>query len=134
LLSRLTQHSVYAGSSSSEASKWIKSNPVSLFVPSKSLPVSLKSCRYNGEIIQNNETELGSWLTPNGAIANLVDELGGAVAHLEGLPLDVSVDMSISYLSNAHVNARICWKLTFGICAFQFEVRFYSLSTVVMLC
>ncbi|XP_054798822.1 uncharacterized protein LOC129303491 [Prosopis cineraria] len=39
-----------------------------------------------------------------GAIVNLVDELGGAVAHSEGFPANVSVDMSISFLSTAHVN------------------------------
>ncbi|XP_028792076.1 acyl-coenzyme A thioesterase 13 [Neltuma alba] len=39
-----------------------------------------------------------------GAVANLVDEVGGAVAHSEGHPMNVSVDMSISYLSTAHVN------------------------------
>ncbi|KAL2317522.1 hypothetical protein Fmac_031398 [Flemingia macrophylla] len=39
----------------------------------------------------------------NGAIANLVDEVGGAVIHEEGLPINLSVDMSISFLSNANV-------------------------------
>ncbi|XP_027333473.1 acyl-coenzyme A thioesterase 13 [Abrus precatorius] len=38
-----------------------------------------------------------------GAIANLVDEVGGAVIHEEGLPFNVSVDMSISFLSTARV-------------------------------
>ncbi|XP_062085120.1 uncharacterized protein LOC133791209 isoform X2 [Humulus lupulus] len=38
-----------------------------------------------------------------GAIANLVDEVGGAVVHTEGLPMNVSVDMSISFLSTAMV-------------------------------
>ncbi|KAL2486372.1 putative anion transporter 4 [Abeliophyllum distichum] len=36
-----------------------------------------------------------------GAIATLVDELGAAVIHVEGQPMDVSIDMSISYLSTA---------------------------------
>ncbi|KAA8543779.1 hypothetical protein F0562_022044 [Nyssa sinensis] len=40
----------------------------------------------------------------SGAIANLVDELGGALVHVEGLPMNVSVDMSISYLSTAEVD------------------------------
>lgn len=40
----------------------------------------------------------------NGAIATLVDEVGGALVHQEGLPMNVSVDMSISFLSTAHVN------------------------------
>ncbi|XP_004490572.1 uncharacterized protein [Cicer arietinum] len=40
----------------------------------------------------------------NGAIATLVDEVGGAVIHEEGLPMNFSVDMSISFLSTAHVN------------------------------
>ncbi|PON62797.1 Thioesterase domain containing protein [Trema orientale] len=40
----------------------------------------------------------------SGAIANLVDEVGGAVVHTEGLPMNVSVDMSISFLSTANVN------------------------------
>lgn len=39
-----------------------------------------------------------------GAIANLVDEVGGAVIHDEGLPMSVSVDMSISYLSTAKLD------------------------------
>ncbi|CAK9164247.1 unnamed protein product [Ilex paraguariensis] len=39
-----------------------------------------------------------------GAIANLVDEVGSAVIHVEGLPMKVSVDMSISYLSTANLN------------------------------
>ncbi|MCD7454560.1 hypothetical protein HAX54_025218 [Datura stramonium] len=37
----------------------------------------------------------------SGAIANLVDEVGGAVVYVEGLPMNVSVDMSISFLSSA---------------------------------
>ncbi|KAL5580823.1 hypothetical protein UlMin_013265 [Ulmus minor] len=40
----------------------------------------------------------------SGAIANLVDEAGGAVVHVEGLPMNVSVDMSISFISTAKVN------------------------------
>ncbi|KAH9661775.1 4HBT domain-containing protein [Citrus sinensis] len=40
----------------------------------------------------------------NGAIANLVDEVGGAVVYVEGLPMKVSVDMSISFVSTAKVN------------------------------
>ncbi|CAL0307759.1 unnamed protein product [Lupinus luteus] len=40
----------------------------------------------------------------NGAIATLVDEVGGALVHVEGLPMNVSVDMSISFLSTAYVN------------------------------
>ncbi|KAG5064079.1 hypothetical protein JHK85_005262 [Glycine max] len=39
----------------------------------------------------------------SGAIANLVDEVGGAVIHEEGLPMNVSVDMSISFLSSVRV-------------------------------
>ncbi|CAL1402212.1 unnamed protein product [Linum trigynum] len=39
-----------------------------------------------------------------GAIANLVDEVGGAVVHVEGLPMNVSVDMSISFLSTAKLH------------------------------
>ncbi|XP_009624177.1 uncharacterized protein [Nicotiana tomentosiformis] len=37
----------------------------------------------------------------SGAIANLVDEVGGAVIYVEGLLMNVSVDMSISFLSSA---------------------------------
>ncbi|XP_061347220.1 uncharacterized protein LOC133292777 isoform X2 [Gastrolobium bilobum] len=40
----------------------------------------------------------------NGAIATLVDEIGGSVIHEEGLPMNVSVDMSISFLSTAYVD------------------------------
>ena len=43
----------------------------------------------------------------NGAIANLVDEVGGAVIHVEGLPMNVSVDMSISFLSTARVDVSL---------------------------
>lgn len=43
----------------------------------------------------------------SGAIANLVDEVGGAVVHIEGLPMNVSVDMSISFLSTAKVNVSV---------------------------
>ncbi|KAF5727347.1 acyl-coenzyme A thioesterase 13-like [Tripterygium wilfordii] len=39
-----------------------------------------------------------------GAIANLVDEVGGAVVYVEGLPMNVSVDMSISFISTAKVH------------------------------
>ncbi|EEF41844.1 acyl-coenzyme A thioesterase 13 [Ricinus communis] len=39
-----------------------------------------------------------------GAIANLVDEVGGAVVFVEGLPMNVSVDMSISFLSSANLH------------------------------
>lgn len=39
-----------------------------------------------------------------GAIATLVDEIGAAVIHEEGNPMDVSVDMSISYMSHANIN------------------------------
>ncbi|KAJ9698607.1 hypothetical protein PVL29_007596 [Vitis rotundifolia] len=37
----------------------------------------------------------------SGAIATLVDEIGAALMFAVGSPMDVSVDMSISYLSNA---------------------------------
>ncbi|KAG9453881.1 hypothetical protein H6P81_006785 [Aristolochia fimbriata] len=40
----------------------------------------------------------------NGAIANLVDEIGSAALLSEGFPIKVSVDMSISYLSPAKMN------------------------------
>lgn len=43
----------------------------------------------------------------NGAIANLVDEVGGAVVYVEGLPMKVSVDMSISFVSTAKVNVSV---------------------------
>lgn len=39
-------------------------------------------------------------------MANLVDEMGGALVHVEGLPMNVSVDMSISYLSTAKLDVR----------------------------
>ncbi|KAF9598506.1 hypothetical protein IFM89_028038 [Coptis chinensis] len=42
----------------------------------------------------------------SGAIANLIDEVGGAVVHIEGLPRNVSVDMSISFLSTAKIYVR----------------------------
>ncbi|PON62793.1 HotDog domain containing protein [Trema orientale] len=37
----------------------------------------------------------------SGAIANMVDVVGASVVHAEGLPMNVSVDMSISFLSTA---------------------------------
>ena len=43
----------------------------------------------------------------SGAIANLVDEVGGAVVHVEGLPMNVSVDMSISFLSTAKLDVSL---------------------------
>ncbi|CAH2060129.1 unnamed protein product [Thlaspi arvense] len=43
----------------------------------------------------------------NGAIANLVDEVGGAVVHVEGLPMNVSVDMSIAFLSKAKLGEEL---------------------------
>ncbi|GAB4824494.1 hypothetical protein Ancab_007370 [Ancistrocladus abbreviatus] len=39
-----------------------------------------------------------------GAIANLVDEVGGAVVYKEALPMNVSVNISISYMSTAEVD------------------------------
>ncbi|GAB2234984.1 hypothetical protein Droror1_Dr00004260 [Drosera rotundifolia] len=39
-----------------------------------------------------------------GAIVNLVDEVGGAVIYKPGLPMNVSVNMSVSYVSSATVN------------------------------
>ncbi|XP_015896889.3 uncharacterized protein LOC107430558 isoform X1 [Ziziphus jujuba] len=40
----------------------------------------------------------------NGAIANIVDVVGSAAVHVEGLPMNVSVDMSISFLSTAKLD------------------------------
>ncbi|OWM68759.1 putative esterase F42H10.6 [Punica granatum] len=42
-----------------------------------------------------------------GAIANLVDEIGYAVLHVEGVPICVSVNMSISYLSTAKAGDKL---------------------------
>lgn len=42
-----------------------------------------------------------------GAIASLVDEIGAAVIHEEGKPMDVSVNMSISYVSDARINVSL---------------------------
>ncbi|XP_076914104.1 uncharacterized protein LOC143572981 [Bidens hawaiensis] len=39
-----------------------------------------------------------------GAIANLVDEIGATMVYEKDVPMNVSVDMSISYLSTAKVN------------------------------
>ncbi|XP_030447206.1 uncharacterized protein LOC115670149 [Syzygium oleosum] len=39
-----------------------------------------------------------------GAIATMVDEIGYAVVHVEGIPISVSVHMSISYLCAAKVD------------------------------
>ncbi|XP_020576541.1 uncharacterized protein LOC110022090 isoform X2 [Phalaenopsis equestris] len=42
-----------------------------------------------------------------GAIANLVDEVGGAAMHADGHHMKVSVDMSISFLSNAELHDEV---------------------------
>ncbi|KAM0003477.1 putative acyl-CoA hydrolase [Helianthus debilis subsp. tardiflorus] len=39
-----------------------------------------------------------------GAIANLVDEIGATMVYEKDVPMNVSVDMSISYLSTANLN------------------------------
>ncbi|XP_024159680.1 acyl-coenzyme A thioesterase 13 isoform X2 [Rosa chinensis] len=39
-----------------------------------------------------------------GAIANVVDMVGGYVTYVEGLPMYVSVDISISYISTAKLD------------------------------
>ncbi|XP_028550985.1 acyl-coenzyme A thioesterase 13 isoform X3 [Dendrobium catenatum] len=39
-----------------------------------------------------------------GAIANLVDEVGGAAMHADGHHMKVSVDISISFLANAKLH------------------------------
>ncbi|XP_073037603.1 uncharacterized protein [Primulina eburnea] len=53
-----------------------------------------------------------------GAISALVDEIGAAAIHREGLAMDVSVDMSISYLSPAKVHVWRCqlWSYLFVEC------------------
>ncbi|CAB4282322.1 unnamed protein product [Prunus armeniaca] len=43
----------------------------------------------------------------NGAIANLIDIVGAAVAYVPGHPLNVSVDISISYISTAKLHAPV---------------------------
>ncbi|EOA28045.1 hypothetical protein CARUB_v10024222mg [Capsella rubella] len=43
----------------------------------------------------------------NGAIANLVDEVGGALVQVVSLPLSVSVDMSIAFLSKAKLGEEL---------------------------
>lgn len=40
----------------------------------------------------------------NGAIANLVDVAGASLIYVMGLPMNVSVDMSISYVSKAKID------------------------------
>ncbi|EPS64294.1 hypothetical protein M569_10488, partial [Genlisea aurea] len=39
-----------------------------------------------------------------GAIASMIDEIGSAVIHQNDRPMEVSVDMSISYVSSAKAN------------------------------
>lgn len=39
-----------------------------------------------------------------GAIANLVDVVGASVGYINGLPMNVSVDISISYMSKAKLD------------------------------
>lgn len=60
-------------------------------------------------LLQDSTGKMG-----NGAIATLVDEVGGALVHQEGLPMNVSVDMSISFLSTAHVNVSLSKHLFLG--------------------
>ncbi|KAI8523646.1 hypothetical protein RHMOL_Rhmol13G0090400 [Rhododendron molle] len=51
------------------------------------------------ESTESNPDGTGNFAT--GAISYLVDALGGAVAYVEGRPMNVSVDVSISFLSMA---------------------------------
>lgn len=51
-------------------------------------------------------TDASGSLQP-GAIANIVDDVGAAASLSDGQPEKVSVDMNISYLSNAKVNDEI---------------------------
>ncbi|GAB4827264.1 hypothetical protein Ancab_040020 [Ancistrocladus abbreviatus] len=57
-----------------------------------------------------------------GAIANLVDEVGGAVVYKEALPMNVSVNISISYVSTAEVDLHFA--LHVGSLVFCFQVIF----------
>lgn len=47
-----------------------------------------------------------------GAIINLVDEVGNAPVHIQGLSVNVSVDMSISFLSTAKLDVSKCLSYT----------------------
>ncbi|KAI8523645.1 hypothetical protein RHMOL_Rhmol13G0090400 [Rhododendron molle] len=77
------------------------------------------------ESTESNPDGTGNFAT--GAISYLVDALGGAVAYVEGRPMNVSVDVSISFLSmakpdkwwdlslNLHgVEGRMSWRLPQG--------------------
>ncbi|KAK9940718.1 hypothetical protein M0R45_017361 [Rubus argutus] len=42
-----------------------------------------------------------------GAIANLVDIVGASVAYIHGLPMNVSVDITVSYMSTAKLDEEL---------------------------
>jgi len=53
-------------------------------------------------LLQDNTGKLA-----NGAISTFVSKVGGAVIHRNGLPMNVYVDMSISFLATAHVSVSL---------------------------
>lgn len=45
-----------------------------------------------------------------------MDEVGGALVHVEGLPMSVSVDMSIAFLSKAKLGVSLLKSLLGTVC------------------
>lgn len=66
-----------------------------------------------------------------GAIANLVDEIGATVVHEKDAPMDVSVDMSISYVSTAKLNVCLMFTTLSCIC-FAIAIYLYASTTDVL--
>ncbi|CAN6559442.1 unnamed protein product [Malus baccata var. baccata] len=97
------------------ASESTESNPDSSSDISRSLspqPNNMENAKKSVELTQDESEAFSRLVLPerqpgdragnlaNGAIANLVDQVGAAV-HVRGLPVNVSVDISISFMSKA---------------------------------
>lgn len=57
-----------------------------------------------------------------GAIASLVDEIGASVVYEKDVPMNVSIDMSISYLSTAKLNVSSCH------CSLIMQIDYFNLK------
>ncbi|CAN6696102.1 unnamed protein product [Malus baccata var. baccata] len=103
------------------ASESTESNPDSSSDFSRSLspqPNNMESAKKSVELTQDESEAFSRLVLPerqpgdragnlaNGAIANLVDQVGAAV-HVRGLPVNVSVDISISFMSKAKLGDEV---------------------------
>lgn len=69
--------------------------------------------------LQNRDGNLA-----NGAIANLVDIVGGSLAHIPGLPMNVSVDISVSYVSTVKLHVSQIFPLRSSFLLDKYVPRF----------